>query len=119
MHFSQTRRSARAGLDHAILGGINSEGERADAKRIAQLLRHGAHALGAAEERALAAGADFASEARAAALHHCCTTARILPRIARAVSAWHALHVTLLVPVRPCQRVTLVQARECQNNCRL
>ncbi len=57
--------SALAGLDHAILGGINSEGERADAKRIAELLRHGAHALGAMEERAVEASVDFANEAGA------------------------------------------------------
>ena len=52
-----------AGLDHAILGGINAEaGEKADAKRIAALLKHGAHALSAAEERAQAASSDFANE---------------------------------------------------------
>ena len=56
--------TALAGLDHAILGGINSEGERADAKRIAELLKHGAHALGAMEERAVEASTDFANEAR-------------------------------------------------------
>lgn len=55
--------SLPAGLDHAILGGINAEaGEKADAKRIAALLKHGAHALGAAEERAQAASSDFANE---------------------------------------------------------
>ncbi|KAK9833308.1 hypothetical protein WJX81_005199 [Elliptochloris bilobata] len=54
--------SRKQGLDHAILGGISSEGEKADAERIADLLKHGAHALGAAEDRSLAAGADFASE---------------------------------------------------------
>ena len=55
--------SPPAGLDRAILGGINAEaGEKADAKRIAALLKHGAHALGATEERAQAASSDFANE---------------------------------------------------------
>jgi len=110
-------RSARAGLDHAILGDINSEGERADAKRIAELLRHGAHALGAAEERALAAGADFASEARAAALRHhvaCCPALAVLTLpVARCTS-----HCSRLSP-HPSVHSCADPYRECQNDCQL
>ena len=68
-----------AGLDHAILGGINAEaGEKADAKRIAALLKHGAHALGAAEERAQAASSNFANEVLSSStmLHSLCSSLR-------------------------------------------
>ena len=53
---------AGAGLDNAILGFLNADERKVDAKRIAQLLAHGAHALRAPEEEANKEGEAFAQE---------------------------------------------------------
>ena len=51
-----------AGLDNAILGYLNADERKVDAKRIAQLLAHGAHALQAPDEEAVQEGKAFAEE---------------------------------------------------------
>lgn len=53
-----------AGLDNAILGYLNADERKADPKRIAQLLAHGAHALQAPDEEAAQEGRAFAEEVR-------------------------------------------------------
>ena len=53
---------ACAGLDNAILGFLNADERKVDAKRIAQLLAHGAHALRAPEDEANKEGEAFAQE---------------------------------------------------------
>ena len=55
-----------AGLDNAILGYLNADERKVDAKRIAQLLAHGAHALQAPDEEAVQEGKAFAEEVCAA-----------------------------------------------------
>lgn len=59
-----------AGLDNAILGYLNADERKVDAKRIAQLLAHGAHALQAPDEEATKEGEAFAEEVRQSQ-HHC------------------------------------------------
>lgn len=51
-----------AGLDNAILGFLNADERKVDGARIAQLLAHGAHALGAPDEEAAKEGDAFAQE---------------------------------------------------------
>jgi hypothetical protein len=53
---------ACAGLDNAILGYLNADERKVDGARIAQLLAHGAHALGAPDEEAAKEGEAFAKE---------------------------------------------------------
>ena len=60
-----------AGLDNAILGYLNADERKVDAKRIAQLLAHGAHALQAPDEEATKEGEAFAEEVRQS--QHYCT----------------------------------------------
>ncbi len=50
-------------MDNAILGYLNADERKVDAKRIAQLLAHGAHALQAPDEDAAKEGEAFAQEA--------------------------------------------------------
>ncbi|CAK0786707.1 hypothetical protein CVIRNUC_009921 [Coccomyxa viridis] len=52
----------KQGLDNAILGFLNADERKVDAKRIAQLLAHGAHALRAPEDEANKEGEAFAQE---------------------------------------------------------
>ena len=59
-----------AGLDNAILGYLNADERKVDAKRIAQLLAHGAHALQAPDEEAAQEGRAFAEEVRVLGISH-------------------------------------------------
>ena len=51
-----------AGLDEAILGGMNSKNPEEDANRIADLLKHGAHALVGKEDEKAKEGQAFVAE---------------------------------------------------------
>ncbi len=74
-----------AGLDHAILGGLGADERRLDGARIAALLAHGAHALGAPEDEAGREGEAFEAEVRLVAVLPCAVLFRLLR--ARAVRA--------------------------------